>query len=630
MPVVVATATEQPLPDPDTVVIPEKVVDAEAIEIPPELRALMLELPRGWLRTLLAPLRILTKDGHVVRLDRVWNYAQVAFVDEVERQIVEHGQVRIITLKARQIGISTIIEAILFTFAIMMDSFNSLVMAHEKDASQHLLSMSGRYWETYIHRHLLKEKYKGRAHLAWSDIDSQMIIKTAKNEESGRSNTIHALHASEVAFWPSPERLMTGLRQSIPSFGLTFIFMESTANGIGNYFHRECVRAMKGESEYAFMFFPWHKHPEYTASYIPAEQRGKYTRLDNLDEEELWLRDVMKVNDARLVWRRYAIANLCQGDVHRFHQEYPTTPHEAFISTGLNVFPLRESLNHYVPLRGQTGVLTRNTRGKVEFQPRSDGWLTVYRKPSADQSWGVYVCGGDPTHTLTGDNAVVQVLSRRTLEQVAVYRHKVDPIRFGKHMQLIGKWYNEALLAPEREGPGYATVGCIVGDGYENVYQATSVVSAQGKPADAYGWSTNAQTKQMMVSHLLKHITEPLSVVSGTTYGLVIHDELTLMEMRDYVTDDTGKKFTNSDGSEYDDGVTSLAIAVTVHDIEAPPPPYIAPSPHVSRPNVGSTMQAPPIPEPDPTDRDELDDDNDPKPPPTPPWEMWRTNHERT
>lgn len=629
MPVIVASADQVELPDPDSHNRSDGATpDAEAVEIPPELRAAIIELPRGWLRTLLAPLRILTKDGRVVRLDKVWNYAQLAFIDEVERQIVEHGQVRIITLKARQIGISTIIEAILFTFAVMMDSFSSLVMAHEKDASQHLLGMSTRYWDTYIHRHLLTEKYKGRAHLAWGDIDSQMVVKTAKNEESGRSNTIHALHASEVAFWPSPERLMTGLRQSIPSFGLTFLFLESTANGIGNYFHRECVRAMKGDSEYAFMFFPWHKHPEYTAAFIPAEQRSKYTGLDNLDEEELWLRDVMQVSDARLVWRRYAIANLCQGDVHRFHQEYPTTPHEAFVSTGLNVFPLRESLNHYVPLRGQRGVLSYDSKSRrVEFTARSDGWLTVYRKPSADKSWGVYVCGGDPTHTLVGDNAVVQVLSRRTLEQVAVYRNKVDPIRFGKHMQLVGRWYNEALLAPEREGPGYATVGCIVGDGYENVYQATNVVSAQGKPADAYGWSTNAQTKQMMVSHLLKHITEPLSVVSGTTYGLVIHDELTLMEMRDYITDDTGKKFTNSDGSEYDDGVTSLAIAVTVHDIEPAPAPYTAPSPHGSRPTVGSTAQAPPTP--DSTDLEDTDDDGDPGPPPTAPWEMWNTNRER-
>jgi hypothetical protein len=578
--------------------------------------------PKGWLRLLLAPLRILTKDGRLAKLGDVWNYAQLTIIDETERQIMESGQVRIIDLKARQIGQSTVIEAILFTFAIYAHDFSSMVMSHEKDSSQHLLSMSTRYWDNFIAKRLRTEKYKGRSQLAWEDNNSQMIIKTAKNEESGRSNTIHALHASEVAFWPVPEVVMDGLQQSLPSFGLTFIYLESTANGVGNYFHKMCMQSMRGQNEYTFLFFPWHEHPEYTASYIPKKMRDKYAQLADATgdqaKEEAWLRDVLGLDEGRLVWRRWCIANKCRGDINKFRQEYPSTPHEAFITTGRNVFPFQELVSHYRPMKGKRGVLRRGYQGKIEFVPRSDGWLTVYSYPSSDESWGIYLAGGDPTHTLTGDNAVVQVLNRRTQEQVAVYRNKIQPIRFGKHMQLVGHWYNEALLAPEREGPGYATVGCIVGDGYTNVYQGTDQTSAQGKIADAYGWSTNSKTKDLAISTLLHKITEPLSEVNDTTYGLVIHDELTLMEMRDYVTLENGK-FGNSDGSEYDDGVMALAIAVTVDDIEPPPGPYTAPDAHTAptMKNAGKKVSKKEMGLLD-DDDDDFDDPYKPAP-----WESW-------
>jgi hypothetical protein len=42
-----------------------------------------------------------------------------------------------------------------------------------------------------------------------------------------------------VAFWPEASTVMLGLRQTIPSTPGTAIIMESTANGMGNYFHQQ-------------------------------------------------------------------------------------------------------------------------------------------------------------------------------------------------------------------------------------------------------------------------------------------------------------------------------------------------------------------------------------------------------
>jgi hypothetical protein len=526
---------------------------------------------------LVEELFILTKERGVVRLGDVMNHAQREFLERCENQLNDHGRIRACVLKARQIGLSTIIEAIIFTLSMLYTHLNSLVISHEKDSAEALLGMTNRYWETYLFNKFHEPKYSGRTQLSWADNGSNIQIATAKNVNAGRSRTIHCLHASEVAFYDDPETLMTGLRQSIPTNGLSAVFYESTANGVGNFFHRQCVSAMKSQSEYEFFFYPWHEHPEYVAKSMPSSEQAKYTRLGDLDDEELALRK-MGLGDDRLMWRRYAIENLCQGDVDKFHQEYPTTPHEAFVSTGRNVFPLEKLLSHYEPKRGIKGYL-RRSGNQVQFVESAKGWLTVYSKPSRDISWGVYLVGGDATHTIMGDNAVGQVINRRTKEQVAVYTRKVDPVQFGKDLQLLGTWYHTALLAPEREGPGYATVGVIAGDNYPNLYQGTNIVSARGHVTDALGWSTNSVTKHLAVQHLRRMVTEPILEMGGAKYGLVIHHEQTLAEMRDFVTDERGTGYENSGASAHDDHVIALAIAAAVDAIEPTPPPYEAVSP---------------------------------------------------
>jgi hypothetical protein len=520
-------------------------------------------------------LRILTKERGLVRLGDVMNYAQQELVAECERQLRITGQIRVIILKARQIGMSTMVEAILFAIAMLKRDYKSLIVSHEKDSAEALLTMTRRYWDTYVFQRHYVERYNSRNILEWSDWGSQLQVATAKNVDAGRSKTIHGLHASEVAFWDDPETLMTGLRNSIPDFGLTAIFLESTARGIGNYFHAQWNLASRNDSEFIPMFFPWYKHPEYTASYIPSGEEQKYT-LENLSDEEEELRR-MGIGDDRLIWRRWAIVNKCQNSVDKFHQEYPTTPHEAFVSTGLNVFPLPALVKHYVPARGERGDLLE-VRGKLQFYPNPNGALTIYAYPSPDRDWGQYLIGADPTHTLVGDNACAQVINRRTLEVVATMRRKIDPMTFGRDLMRLGYYYNKAILAPERTGPGYATIGVINEGGYPRLFQMAKIDSTPGQPlSSTYGWTTNRQTKQLAISHLKQAILQDTVQAGASTYGLVIHDEQTVTELRDYVTTEDGQGFENADGSPFDDSVMALAIAIVAHNIEPSPPAYEAP-----------------------------------------------------
>lgn len=567
------------------------------------------------LRPIIYELKVLDKERGVMRFGDIINFAQEALLTEVHAQLHATGQIRIIVLKARQMGVSTMIEAIIFTLSVLFDDFQSLIVSHEAESAEHILGMTRRYWNTYVFANMHTIQYAGRKQLAWSDIGSNIAVATAKNVGAGRSKTLHALHASEVAIWDKPEELVTGLRQAIPSFGLTAIFYESTANGIGNFFHAAWQDAEAERSEFKALFFPWTNHPEYTSAYIPRGEQGKYAELRELDDEERTLRG-MGISNGRLLWRRWAIKNLCQNDVNKFKQEYPASPHEAFLSTGRNVFNLADLLSHYQPMRPKRGRLAR--RGNdVRFITDDRGPLAVYRLPSSDKNWGIYQVGGDPTHTTVGDKACAQVLNRRTLEQAATLSLHCDPIEFGKQLFLLGEYYNMATIAPEKEGPGYATVGHLVGSDYPFVWESQKVDKTPGKvQLDTFGWGTNKATKHLAIGQLVNAVAQPLQRIGSTTYGLLIHDEESFAEMRDYITD-AGGGYCNGDGSKFDDCVMALGIALATHYIDPPPAPYerdnsVATIAQVVRKNIHDNAVA--DGRPDPTDPREFDADDDSRP----------------
>lgn len=517
------------------------------------------------LEPLVTRLSILTKQLEVREIELNW--AQREYIAVAERQLRETGRIRIIVLKARQLGISTITEALLFTLCFIYDNYKSLVIAHEIPASQNLLAMTRRYWDTYPFNPLFHTQYAGRNEIKWAETGSSLAVATAGNSAVGRSATFHAVHASEVAFWPDAETVMVSLRQTIPSSAGTAIVLESTANGMGNYFHKTWVEAEAGDSEFEALFFPWHKHPEYTGSAIGVPVGN----LGVLNDEEEALR-AMGVSDDRLVWRRWAIKNLCQGDINQFKQEYPSTPGEAFIASGTNVFPFAELTAAYEPEPGYRGLLVEDASG-VHFKQSSDGPLTVWRAPTPDSDHGQYFVAGDPTHSTRGDFAVAQVINRRTLEQVAEWRGRIDPVTFADVLFLLGKYYNTAEVTTEIEGPGYATIGALLAKNYPRIYNKARPDATPGKmSADFFGWSTTLQSKHLAINWLLR------VVVDGS---ITIHSATLFNEMKSYVTLDSGGYGPASEANSghrgpkgYDDTVMAMAVAVTCHFMSSPLMPY--------------------------------------------------------
>jgi hypothetical protein len=140
------------------------------------------------------------------------------------------------------------------------------------------------------------------------------------------------LHGSEIGFWANATEHAMGIMQAVPNAPKTEIILESTPNGIGNFFHQEWQKAEASISDYIAIFVPWFWQDEYA---IPAPLNFKLTPT----EEELKLQ--YNLSDDQINWRRRKIIELSVNGVDGekcFKQEYSSNAAEAFILTGEDSF----------------------------------------------------------------------------------------------------------------------------------------------------------------------------------------------------------------------------------------------------------------------------------------------------
>lgn len=272
-------------------------------------------------------LKIRTKEGGIEPL--ILNRAQLYVHERLEKQRRERGYVRVLILKGRQQGMSTMIGGRFYWRASGEFGKKVGILTHLDDATRNLFEMVRRY-----HDHcpdVVKPTTKNNSanELNFAALDSGYKVATAGSQAVGRSATIQLFHGSEVGFWPNPEAHMMGIGQAVPLVEGTEVIFESTANGIGNMFHKLWQKAETGLSEYEAIFVPWFWQDEYRKAPAPGfrltEEEDEYMEAYDLDIEQI-------------AWRRMKIIDDFDGDALRFQQEYPATAAEAFVAVGIESF----------------------------------------------------------------------------------------------------------------------------------------------------------------------------------------------------------------------------------------------------------------------------------------------------
>ena len=500
------------------------------------------------------------------------NNAQKRFNEVIENNKKAGKPGRYIILKARQLGMSTFTEGYIYHDTSTREYVNSLIIAHEEKATLNLFSMSKLYYESSPLAIRPMKKYSNGKELVFENptnddveklnnpgLRSKITVATAGTSDTARSGTYHNVHVSEIAFFPNAQNTMTAILQCVPDDVNTFVCLESTANGVGGYFYDMWYAACRGENDFTPIFFPWFTDPTYSVDFETEEEREAFIEDVNLvtyDEsgkpirtEEYYLIEQFGVTYEQLNWRKKTIANKCGGDINVFHQEYPATPEEAFISSGRARFD-KNSLKEY-ELSCSEPILVGDLRySSGVLMPYTDpnGCLKIWKKPVKDK---IYYLGADVAEGLvTGDYSVVIVLDDN-LDVCAKWRGHIDPDLFGEVIIKIARFYNDCIVAPEGNNHGLTTIKTIRDNEYWNFYHTKIYDKISDTYTKKLGWYTTRKSKPLAIDKLAEYIREKY---------LGIWDFDIVDELYSYVVDDKGS--TNAQEGCHDDCVMALAICL--------------------------------------------------------------------
>jgi hypothetical protein len=445
---------------------------------------------------------------------KLWDW-QMALLDRFQ------DQKRIIILKARQIGASELAASYALWMTRFHPSKKALIISKNEDAATELMTRA-----TFAHDHLPPWLQAGResfdgctinksnmSYLEFALYDEKQqphpssIQSLPATKSAGRSKSASLVILDEWAFQQFDKEIWTGIKPTVEHGSLIGI---STANGLGNMFHKTWANAVAGKNEFTPIFLSWRRHPERNDEWYSREAK----------DNEPW----------------------------QLHQEYPSEPTEAFIQSGRPVFDSTYLAKHGQRVASQDLPLEQ-----------ADG-LTIWERP---QEGHTYVIGADVAEgTVTGDYDAACVIDRETWHQVAeLHGHWPFDI-YAQKLDRIGRYYNNALLAIERNNHGHAVLLALTSgiahveddkkpNIYQNLYHTSDPLHLGQVPQVKPGWETTSRSKPLAIDSLAKALREE-------TYQ--VRSQSMLDEALIYSYQDNGSM--SAPSGMNDDLVISHAIAI--------------------------------------------------------------------
>lgn len=427
---------------------------------------------------------------------------------------------RMIMLKARQWGGSTLVQMYMaWIQSCVRRNWHSLICAHVKDTAASIRGMYTKMLAAYpaelwdgdepprfrpFERSINVREIAGRG--------CRVTIGSAENQEAVRGADYSMAHLSETAFWPatprnSPADFIRAVCGAIALIPDSLIVMESTANGVGSYFHSEWLRCKAGDGDKHAVFVAWHEIEIYRLQ--PPDPEGLAASM-NAYERMLW--DAGLCLD-QIYWYRRKRAEYA--DAAQMMAEFPTTDTEAFLNTGRGVFA-PEAVER---LRADCTVEPR--RGETDghrFRDDSLGGLRMWRDAEEGARYVAAVDIGG--RSSASDWSVIAVMRRARLpgerhEVVAQWRGHTDHDLLVRHAENIARHYNRALLiiesnTLETEAGGDPNLFVLsrLAERYGNLYRREGFDTATGRRTERIGFHTNRATKALVVAELIAAVRD--------------------------------------------------------------------------------------------------------------------------
>lgn len=521
--------------------------------------------------------------------------SQEIFYSKV-KEIQDAGNpVQVIVLKARQLGLSTINQAILFHKTIFTENINSLIVAQDPGQADYLFSMSRMAYDNLPWWMRPESRYesKGRyLHFDRSDdLQRQInpglrsaIYVEAANRLSGLAvgKAITCAHLSELSLWPDAKVLA---EQFIPTLSGTpgqIAVMESTARGRDNFWYDFWKEAWDGKVPWTPIFIEFYRLKKYS---LPLPKNELFERTKDEVDLATSVKQASQIDltDEQLYWRRRKMlefAALNSGDDSKFFQEYPSSSWiEAFQGSGICAFN-KKRLQHML----EKTCVPPAEYGEINLSRGREGLLNLPRpvlkpvakgmKPPAAEQAGTrfyvwerpdpqeeYFVAGDVAHGIQGgDFSCAQVIKKgRGMVpdvQVAEWHGWINPTPYGDTLAAIGYWYNQAQIAVECNDVGLTTNNHMMRVlEYPNLFRWKFYDKIKNFISEYLGWYTNVKTRDQIIAKFREFIDED---------QVVIRSEGLINECFDFASEEDGR-FEGQ--STNDDRVFAMMICIfCAHD----------------------------------------------------------------
>ena len=441
--------------------------------------------------------------------------------DDLEAMLDAHqaGEpVREIRLKARQLGWTTLAAGFAFWSAWFHPHHPWLMVSTSEDEAKDTLATKIKNPMSYLPKWMLKrgpeiiaETQEG---VSWANGSRILVIPSTSR--AGRGKAMFGVLIDEAAFMEDPDGVFAALDPLC--YGPLFMF--STANGMGNFFHETWVDAQKADSEWRSGFRPWSARP---------------------DRSEEWYKRTE---------RRY------RTKPHLFFQEYPSNPEEAFLKSGrtaLNVEQLR-SLDSWIEPEARYDVATildgvrRNVPvprllEEANIEESTDERvleLHVWQHPYLERGPDGRLVR-DPNFAIAvdvaegleyGDYSAVAVVDVNYSEVVATVKAHIPVEDLGVLVEWLGYWFYTALIGVERNNMGLVPLTYLQQQRYPRLWRMKPIAQAGSQRQTVrYGWHTNKATKPKMVVDFNKAVADGV---------LLLQDRRFLEESYTFLADGKG------------------------------------------------------------------------------------------
>lgn len=498
------------------------------------------------------------------------NELQREFLDYINQAKKDYKEgkrlhLKFMLLKGRQGGFTTVITAYELVCAITQRNFAGFTLADISDNTESIFNSKAKFVFDKLPECLKPSaKYNSKREFYFDKINSSWEVATQGNKEVGRSKTLNFFHGSEAAFWDNLESVMTGLGEALTKDSIQIL--ETTANGYNQY-----KDMWDADNNFENLFFVWWKTAEYRLNF-ESESREQWFKdkvlnskepkeVDYKSESWIFYKCSILYNIEHIEWEQiYWYYNKWKDKKEKLLQEYPCSPDEAFLASGLCVFNkeklivhkklLTEKYKDNPPKQGYFQIQWNNPDAmdyikSFKWVDSLAGCIKIYEE---SKEFYPYVIGGD-TKGEGSDKFAGTVINNTSGRRAAHLHGEMKSKYYTAQMYCLGLYYNTALISIETNFNTYP-IELLVEWKYPNQYLREKKDTFTGDIKKSWGWKTDGNTRPLIIEKEVTMIDEHIENVVDIEF---INECLT------FVIDENGRP--DAETGKHDDLLFSDMIA---------------------------------------------------------------------